>query len=123
MNTPDTITTLEPGQIFVFGSNQEGLHAGGAARIAVERFGAIWGRGEGLQGDSYAIPTMEGADALEQAVGRFLDFAASHPALIFLVTKVGTGIAGHTIAEVAPHFADHAPNVILPAEFELAVTR
>lgn len=118
MNTPDNISKLTTGQVFVFGSNKQGRHAGGAARIAVERFGAIWGRGEGLQGDSYAIPTMEGPEAMEQAVGRFLDFAASHPNLVFLVTKIGTGIAGYTIAEVAPLFAEHTPNVVLPAEFE-----
>lgn len=123
MNTPDNITALTPGQIFVFGSNKQGNHAGGAARIAVDKFGAVWGRGEGLQGDSYAIPTMEGPEKMGEAVGRFLDYAASHPALVFLVTKVGTGIAGYAVEDVAPLFADHAPNVVLPAEFELVVAR
>lgn len=117
MNTPDIITALTPGQIFVFGSNKLGHHAGGAARVAVDRFGAILGRGEGLQGDSYALPTMEGPEQMAAAVGRFLDFAASHPALIFLVTKIGTGIAGYSIEDVAPLFAEHTPNVILPVEF------
>ena len=39
--TPDMITRLEPGQIFVFGSNIHGFHGGGAARIALEKFGAV----------------------------------------------------------------------------------
>lgn len=86
--------------------------------MAVDKFGAIWGRGEGLQGDSYAIPTMEGLGAMGEAVNRFLVFAASHPALIFLVTQVGTGVAGHKAAEVAPLFAGHSANVVLPVEFE-----
>ncbi|CAN5419828.1 hypothetical protein BH09ACT9_BH09ACT9_00150 [soil metagenome] len=118
MNTPDNIVSLGEHQIFVFGSNAEGHHAGGAAKVAVERFGAVWGRGEGLQGDSYAIPTMEGIESLKLAVARFLYFAASNPGLEFLVTKIGTGIAGYSVEDIAPLFVDAAPNVILPAEFE-----
>lgn len=120
MNTPENITSLLPGQVFVFGSNVKGHHAGGAAKVAVERFGAVWGRGEGLQGNCYAIPTMEGIDSLRMAVSRFLYFAATNPSLEFLVTKIGTGIAGYTVDEIAPLFADAAPNVIVPAEFEVS---
>ena len=58
--TPDRITSLKPNEIFVFGSNLLGHHMGGAARIALEKFGAIYGQGVGLQGNSYAIPTMQG---------------------------------------------------------------
>ena len=58
--TPERISNLRPGEIFVFGSNLAGMHGGGAARIAVDRFGAIMGQGVGLQGQSYAIPTMQG---------------------------------------------------------------
>lgn len=58
--TSDRITALRPGEIFVFGSNLGGLHGGGAARLAWQRFGAVWGQGVGLQGQSYAIPTMQG---------------------------------------------------------------
>lgn len=77
--TPDLITALNPGEIFVFGSNAQGMHAGGAARFALEHFGAEWGVGEGLQGRSYAIPTMEGLDSLKLAVDRFVAFAGQHP--------------------------------------------
>ena len=90
--TPEHISTLQPGQIFVFGSNQYGHHAGGAARYALDHFGAEWGNGEGLQGQSYAIPTMEGLDSTKQAVERFIAFAKDHQELTFLVTPIGCGI-------------------------------
>ena len=56
--TPETIMFLEPNEVFVFGSNMNGNHAGGAAFVAQERFGAEWGCPEGLRGQSYAIPTL-----------------------------------------------------------------
>lgn len=58
--TPEYINRLEPEEVFVFGSNLAGHHGGGAARAALNKFGAIWGQGVGLQGQSYAIPTMQG---------------------------------------------------------------
>lgn len=117
--SPSRIRTLEPGEVFVFGSNVHGYHAGGAARAAVLRFGAVWGIGEGLQGQSYAIPTMEGMTNMAHAVGRFTSFARQHQELRFLVTAIGCGIAGHTPDEVAPLFAQAAqlPNVYLPMDF------
>lgn len=51
--------TPEPNTIFVFGSNPEGRHGAGAAKIAREQFGAIYGQGEGLQGNAYALPTKD----------------------------------------------------------------
>jgi uncharacterized protein len=121
MNTPENITALAEGEVFVFGSHVSGHHAGGAARFAVERFGAIVGQGEGLQGDSYAIPTMGTLEELCMAVERFIDFAHSNPGLTFYVTKIGTGIAGHTVEDVAPFFASGPDNVVLPAEFGPAI--
>jgi hypothetical protein len=118
MNTPDLITELAEGEVFVFGSNAYGFHGGGAAAVAWQHFGAVWGYGEGLQGRSYAIPTMEGLVPLQSAVQRFLAFAAEHPELTFLVTKIGTGIAGHPIAAIAPLFAGRTANVVIPIEFE-----
>ena len=117
--TPVLITEPEPGQIFVFGSNAKGFHAGGAARTALERFGAEWGKGEGLQGQSYAIPTMEGLESTREAVDRFTAFATIHPELTFLVTAVGCGIAGYSPKEIAPMFvvASKLPNVFLPQSF------
>ena len=117
--TPEHISTLQPGQIFVFGSNQFGHHAGGAARYALDHFGAEWGIGEGLQGRSYAIPTMEGLLSTKQAVERFIAFAKAHPQLTFLVTPIGCGIAGYTPHEIAPFFADAQDinNIYLPESF------
>ena len=117
--TPSLVSVLEPGEVFVFGSNIQGMHMGGAARVAMERFGAVWGVGEGLQGQSYALPTMEGIESLEKAVARFVEFARQHPELRFLVTAVGCGIAGYTAEQVAPFFKSviDLQNVYLPQSF------
>ena len=118
--TPDFITELEPNEIFVFGSNLDGLHAGGAARIAVQKFGAVWGQGVGLQGQSYAIPTMQGGvETIKPYVDQFIDFAKVHPELTFLVTRIGCGIAGFQDKVIAPLFADAitVPNIILPRQW------
>ncbi len=117
--TPSAINVLEPNEIFVFGSNFEGRHLGGAARAAKEKFGAVWGIGEGLQGQSYAIPTMEGIDNIRPAVERFASFALQHEELKFYVTAIGCGIAGYQPEEIAPLFLDAAylGNVYLPISF------
>lgn len=101
----------------MFGSNLAGHHGGGAARIALERFGAKYGQGVGLQGQSYAIPTMQGGvETIRPYVDEFISFAQSHPELTFFVTRVGCGIAGFSDSEIAPLFADAhlIPNIILP---------
>ncbi len=118
--TPDNINTLAPNEIFVFGSNLAGSHGGGAARAAYRHFGAVWGQGTGLQGRSYAIPTMHGGpEAIRPYVDAFIDFARSNPGLTFLVTRIGCGIAGFRAADIAPLFAGaiDVPNIILPRDF------
>lgn len=118
--TPDNITALAPDEVFVFGSNLAGMHGGGAARIALLRFGARMGQGVGLQGRSYAIPTMHGGvDAIKPYVDEFIAFARSNPSLTFLVTRIGCGIAGFTDSEIAPLFADalEISNIVLPETF------
>ncbi len=118
--TPSHITTLKPNEIFVFGSNLAGAHGGGAARAALNHFGAIWGQGVGLQGQSYAIPTMHGGpERIQPYVDEFIIFAEEHPDMNFLVTPIGCGIAGFTPAEIAPLFAraKDLENVWLPKDF------
>ncbi len=118
--TPDMITRLAENEIFVFGSNLQGMHAGGAARIAHQQFGAVWGQGVGLQGSSYAIPTMQGGvETIVPYVDEFISFAQEHPRLHFLVTRIGCGIAGFTDEEIAPLFtaAYSLDNVTLPRQF------
>lgn len=117
--TPFRVDHLEDNEIFVFGSNAGGFHSGGAAGQAMKHYGAVWGKGEGLQGRSYAIPTMDGLEVMEKAVKRFISFAAGHPELRFLVTRIGCGIAGYSDRQVAPFFAEctHLENVALPAGF------
>ena len=118
--TPENIQSLGPDEVFVFGSNLQGLHMGGAARLAAERFGALWGQGVGLQGQSYALPTMNlSIEEIAKYVDEFIWFADQHPELTFLVTRVGCGIAGFRDEEIAPLFARaySLPNVYLPATF------
>ena len=93
--TPDRISELKENEIFVFGSNLAGFHGGGAAHVAYKKFGAVWGQGVGLQGQSYAIPTMQGGvETIKPYVDEFIEFAKAHPEYKFLVTLIGCGIAG-----------------------------
>ena len=115
--TPDFISHLEPNEIFVFGSNLTGMHGGGAARIAYEKFGAEWGIGVGPTGQCYAIPTMQGGvETIKPYVEEFIRYAAQHSELTFLVTRIGCGIAGFTDEQIAPLFAvaRDLTNVALP---------
>lgn len=118
--TPARITSLAENEIFVFGSNLAGAHGGGAAWVAHAYFGAVWGKGVGLYGRSYAIPTMQGGvETIRPYVDEFIQFAKTHPQLTFLVTRIGCGIAGFRDWEIAPLFkaALDVENVILPEEF------
>lgn len=118
--TPAFISELGEKEIFVFGSNILGMHGGGAASVAFRKFGAQWGVGEGLTGQCYALPTMEGGvDYVEGKVKNFIECVKQHPELKFFVTRVGCGIAGFQDSEIGPLFRDAVamPNVILPKEF------
>ena len=118
--TDNHISSLLPNQVFVFGSNIKGKHGGGAARLAQQRFGAEYGVGEGMTGQCYAIPTMEGGTSyIGEKVEEFISYALAHPEKEFLVTKIACGSAGFSIEEIAPLFADaiSVRNIILPKEF------
>lgn len=116
----DRIDMLEEHEIFVFGSNLAGRHGGGAARVANMKFGAEWGVGVGLTGQSYAIPTMQGGvETIKPYVDEFIRFAQTNPELKFLVTRIGCGIAGFRDEEIAPLFvkAMQVSNIYLPETF------
>lgn len=122
--SPERITDLKPNEIFVFGSNLAGSHGGGAARLAYNRFGAKLGQGVGLQGQSYAIPTMQGGvETIKPYVDEFIEFARQHTEYKFLVTRIDCGIAGFRDEEIAPLFGNaiDLENVILPKEFVEAI--
>ena len=124
--TPENITTLGEDEIFVFGSNLEGIHAGGAARVAYERFGAVMGQGVGPQGQSYAIPTMQGGvETIKPYVDEFVRLAREWDQNTFYVTRIGCGIAGFTDDEIAPLFdeAYDLYNVRLPESFARIIRR
>lgn len=119
-NTPNAIASLKPDEVFVFGSNLQGSHGGGAARVAADKFGAIWGQGVGLQGQSYAIPTMHGGvEVIKPFVDQFIAFAKEHTELFFYVTRIGCGIAGFKDEEMATLFKEALTleNVCLPQSF------
>ena len=136
--TPERIDELKPDEIFVFGSNMNGAHMGGAARIAYENFEATWGESEGLTGRSYAIPTLDenmekvSESALEASIDKFIDFVLNNQQLTFYLTKIGCGIAGWNIEEVKRIFwkvvDSYNPvpwegrglpaNLIIPEEFD-----
>ena len=118
--TPSWIDSLKENEIFVFGSNLAGMHGGGAARIARLHFGAVMGKGIGLQGQSYAIPTMQGGvETIRPYVDRFIAYAKRHPEKHFLVTPIGCGIAGFEAEDIAPLFekAKEMKNISLPESF------
>lgn len=127
MYTPEIINELPKNSIFVFGSNNLGHHTGGAAKMAIDKFGAINGVPIGLQGQSYAIITTSFND-IEISYGNILDqvsilyqFARLRPELTFYVTKIGCGIAGWRIETIKAIFQEfkeqQSNNIILPIEF------
>lgn len=118
--TPEWISELKPDEIFVFGCRRSGRHYEGAANFARKHFGAIVGQGEGLQGQSYAIPTAGvGLGWIRDAVNRFTEFASVNPDKKFLVTPIGCGLGLWDVEDIAPFFqaASKLPNVWLPKDF------
>jgi hypothetical protein len=123
--TSEHINSLLPNEVFVFGSNLAGHHGGGAARTALNKFGAIYGQGVGLQGQSYAIPTMQGGtETIAPYVDEFITFAKEHPEKFFYVTRIGCGIAGFRDEEIAPLFSEalKLDNICLPESFVQILT-
>jgi hypothetical protein len=117
------MTASNPFDIFVFGSNLKGEHAGGAARYAAEHYAASAGVAFGLTGRAYAIPTVYAPgphplplEVIARCVGIFLDDARRYDNLRYGVTAIGTGVAGYTQEQIAPLFigASDLPNVLLP---------
>lgn len=124
--TPENITSLAPDEVFVFGSNLQGLHSGGAARVAYQKFGAVMGQGVGMQGQSYAIPTMHGGIRdIKPYVDDFIELAREWDQTTFYVTRIGCGIAGFKDEDIAPLFdeAYDLYNVRLPESFARIIER
>jgi len=119
------ITKLKENEIFVFGSNEGGKHGKGAAKAALG-WGAKWGHAKGLQGRTYGIPTKDSSirrtlsvNEIKPYVNEFIEFAKTRPDLIFLVTEIGCGLAGHKVKDIAPLFKDaiNISNIHLPKRF------
>lgn len=114
------IDKLADNEIFVFGSNLQGQHGGGAARTAYKHFGAEWGTGVGPTGQCYAIPTMHGdIEDIKPYVDQFIEYAKQNPEKMFLVTRIGCGIAGFRDEQMAPLFAEAVPltNIYMPLKW------
>lgn len=113
------ITELKSNEVFVFGSNLHGIHAGGAARQAKDFFGAIEGKGVGIQGQSYAIPTLDGnfqklpLNIIKLYVRDMFDYALSYPNDIFYLTAIGTGIAGYSKEEMETAIPKAVPSNVI----------
>lgn len=111
--------------IFVFGSNRAGRHGKGAAKFAKDHYGAIYGQGEGLQGNAYALPTKDenlrclSLEEIDRHIGEFIGFAHMNPDLLFLLTPVGTGLAGHSKIDILRLIKTYAipRNVVLTKEW------
>lgn len=123
MNTPDDISMLKDNEIFIFGSNLNGYHAGGAAKRALEQFGAVWGISEGLSGRTYAFPTLNKnmhkrtIKSLEDSRNKLFVTAEALPEYTFLLTKVGCGIAGFKEEKIAALFSECPDNIIKPKDW------
>lgn len=115
MSTPDNIAELGINEVIIFGSNLEGNHVGGLARVCRERWGAMNGKGVGIQGQCYALPTMGGIPQLIMYSVDLYYYIISHPELTFYLTKVGCGIAGYKEEEIIPIFSSwDMDNLIKP---------
>lgn len=110
-------------EIFVFGSNLAGRHGAGAAKDAVEKYGAFYGVGEGKQGNSYAIPTKDynlktlSLDRIKNHIATFYTYAEQNPEYVFRVTRIGCGLAGYKDEDIAPLFKYPPHNVVLPEQW------
>lgn len=126
-HTPEIIESLEDDEIFVFGSNTEGRHGAGAAKIALDKFGAIYGQSKGLMGRSYGIVTKDLSkgersivlNEINDQIDELLSFAVDNKHLTFYLTKIACGRGGYDIKDIGPLFANKVIpiNVILPKEF------
>lgn len=111
------ITKLPDRHYFVFGSNLAGRHGKGAALTAKNYFGAVYGQGEGEQGQSYAVPTKDASlrslsiDEIAENVRIFLQHSTNHPHKQFAVSRVACGLAGYRDEEIAPMFNGYPSNV------------
>jgi hypothetical protein len=120
--TNENVNELEDNEVFVFGSNMAGQHTGGAAKVAREKFGALNGVSEGMCGQSYAIPTLtknmtkRSLVNLRKSIGKLIRSANENTTKIFLVTKIGCGIAGFSEDKMKSLFDrnDVSANIILP---------
>jgi hypothetical protein len=110
--------------IFTFGSNLSGIHGKGSALTARKHWGAIYGRGSGHQGHSYAIPTKDQKlktlplKDIQYYVEQFIELATTNPDLKYLVVRIGCMLAGYKDEQIAPMFKDASDNVYLPPEWK-----
>lgn len=114
--------------VFVFGSNLSGRHGAGAALVALKRYGAVAGVGQGFQGRAYAIPTkgmkleILELGPISLAVERFLNDARHMSHRMFFVTRIGCGLAGYEDRQIAPMFRRATANFSFPLPWRRYLT-
>jgi len=103
-------------EIFVFGSNESGIHGAGAARYAMDKLGAEYGIGFGYSGTTFAIPTKDfeieslSIDRVKDYIDSFIQLSNLRPRWNFKVTRIGCGLAGFKDEDIAPLFKDCGEN-------------
>jgi len=116
---------LNKNDVFVFGSNEAGIHGGGAARYAKENLGAEMGFSYGKTGQCFAIPTKDiyietlPLGRIKMYVTGFLAFAIGHKKLTFKITQIGCGLAGYTANDIAPMFKNAPLNCQFDSAWQL----
>ena len=126
MRVTNHIFELKPNEVFVFGSNEIGIHGKGAAKTA-KKWGAKHLQGVGLMGQTYGIPTVKKlrpytvlpVSKIKKYIDDFILFAKENEAKLFLITEIGCGLAGYSAPDIAPLFkkAMNLDNISMPKKF------
>jgi hypothetical protein len=142
--TPNEIISLSDKEFFIFGSNDKGNHGAGAAKLAKDKFGAKQNQSEGLQGQTFGIITKLYQDGkltkyneltpenkiklknlIKKGIKDLNLLAEQNPNNEYLVTKIGSNLAGFTENQMRQFFEiinKETPlknNIILPKSYEV----
>ncbi len=123
--TDEKTSKLAENEVFVFGSNLAGIHGAGAARFAMDNFGAEYGVGEGFTGQCWALPTknkdiqVRDLLSIDKSIYKLREAVVANPDKFFIITAIGCGLAGLKAEDIAPTFEDFLEfeNISLPQSF------
>ena len=118
--TPRVISSLDHNEIMVFGTNALGKYRSECSKVALEQFGAEWGKKEGISGNTYAIPVIDqDLDFIKKHIDDFINFAQNNPNLIFYITRIDKDIRDYDLDKIALLFKDslEIDNIVLPLSY------